>query len=111
MRGRSGVLRTGHCLVDTATGRELSEVAATVVHFADLTDAEISDYVATGEPLRVAGAFTIDGFGGPYVERIDGDPHNVVGLSLPLLRRMLGDLGHRVTDFTVPGFRRSTGSE
>src|SRR5699024_2571140 len=67
--------------------------AAAVVHFADLCDAEIEAYVATGEPLHVAGAFTIDGLGGPFVESIEGDHHNVVGLSLPLLRRMLGSLG------------------
>ena len=93
MRGRSGVLHTGHCLVDTATGRDSAEVASTTVHFGDLTDAEIDAYVGTGEPLRVAGAFTIDGLGGAYVDGIEGDPHNVVGLSLPLLRRMLADLG------------------
>ena len=93
MRGRSGVLLTGHCLVDTATGRDAAEVAATTVHFADLSDAEITAYVGTGEPLRVAGAFTIDGLGGPYVDRVEGDPHNVVGLSLPLLRRMCAVVG------------------
>ena len=93
MRGRSGVLRTGHCLIDTRTRRDAVEVASTTVHFADVSDAEIEAYVATGEPLRVAGAFTIDGLGGPYVDRVDGDPHNVVGLSLPLLRRLLQDVG------------------
>lgn len=93
MRGRSGVLHTGHCLIDTATGRDAAEVASTVVHFAELTDEEIEAYVATGEPLRVAGAFTIDGLGGAYVDGIEGDPHNVVGLSLPLLRRMLQAIG------------------
>jgi len=93
MRGRSGVLLTGHCLIDTRTGRDTAEVAATTVHFADLTDEEITWYVGSGEPLRVAGAFTIDGLGGPYVERVDGDPHNVVGLSLPLLRHLLVDVG------------------
>ena len=93
MRGRSGVLHTGHCLIDTATGRDAAEVASTTVHFADLSDGEIESYVATGEPLRVAGAFTIDGLGGAYVEGIEGDPHNVVGLSLPLLRRMLEAVG------------------
>jgi septum formation protein len=92
MRGRSGVLHTGHCLVDTAAGRHAAEVASTVVHFADLSDAEIEAYVGTGEPLRVAGAFTIDGLGGPFVDRLEGDPHNVVGLSLPLLRRMLAEI-------------------
>lgn len=97
MRGRSGVLVTGHCLMDTASGRDAAEVASTVVHFADLSDEEIGSYVATGEPLRVAGAFTIDGLGGPYVDGVEGDPHNVVGLSLPLLRRMLIDLRLGVT--------------
>lgn len=93
MRGRSGILHTGHCLIDTASGRNVSEVASTTVYFGNLSDAEIEAYVATGEPLRVAGAFTIDGLGGPFVERIDGDPHNVVGLSLPLLRRLLHVVG------------------
>ena len=93
MRGRSGVLVTGHCLIDTTTGRDAAEVARTTVHFGDLSDEEIDAYVATGEPLRVAGAFTIDGLGGPYVDGVEGDPHNVVGLSLPLLRRLLISIG------------------
>lgn len=93
MRGRSGALLTGHCLIDTRTGRSTAEVAATTVHFADVSDTEIEAYVATGEPLAVAGAFTIDGLGGPYVTAVDGDPHNVVGLSLPLLRHLLRDVG------------------
>jgi nucleoside triphosphate pyrophosphatase len=94
MRGRQGTLHTGHCLVDLAQGGRTAEAtASTVVHFADLTDAEIDAYVATGEPLVVAGAFTVDGYGGPFVERIEGDHHNVVGLSLPLLRHLLADLG------------------
>jgi septum formation protein len=93
MRGRTGVLHTGHCLVDTRSRRDAAEVASTVVHFADVSDAEIEAYVATGEPLRVAGAFTIDGLGGPFVDRIEGDPHTVVGLSLPLLRRLLQEVG------------------
>ncbi|GII21155.1 Maf-like protein [Planosporangium mesophilum] len=93
MRGRSGVLHTGHCLIDARTGDSAAAVASTKVHFADLTDTEIAAYVATGEPLRVAGAFTIDGFGGAFVDRIEGDPGTVIGLSLPLLRRMLSELG------------------
>jgi septum formation protein len=97
MRGRSGVLHTGHCLVDTADGRSVAEVASTTVHFAAVTDEEIESYVGTGEPLRVAGAFTIDGLGGPYVDGVEGDPHTVVGLSLPLLRRMLHELGIPLT--------------
>ena len=98
MRGRSGVLRTGHCLRDTAAGTRASATASTVVHFADVTDAEITAYVATGEPLHVAGAFTVDGLGGAFVTGIEGDHHNVVGLSLPLLRDLLAELGHSWTD-------------
>ncbi len=98
MRGRSGVLHTGHCLRDTAAGTRAAATASTVVHFADVTDAEIAAYVATGEPLQVAGAFTIDGLGGAFVTGIEGDHHNVVGLSLPLLRDLLGELGHAWTD-------------
>jgi septum formation protein len=98
MRGNDGVLHTGHCLIDAGTGRLVEEVASTRVYFADVTDDEIDAYVATGEPLQVAGAFTIDGRGGPFVERVDGDPGTVIGLSLPLLRRMLARLGVRLTD-------------
>jgi septum formation protein len=94
MRGRSGVLHTGHCLRDTGSGARASATASTVVHFADVTDAEITAYVATGEPLHVAGAFTVDGLGGAFVTGIEGDHHNVVGLSLPLLRDLLAELGH-----------------
>ncbi|MFE6511495.1 Maf family protein [Nocardioides sp. NPDC057767] len=94
MRGRSGVLVSGHALTDTATGRQVSQTAATTVHFAEVSDEEIAAYVATGEPLHVAGAFTIDGLGGAFVTGIEGDHHNVVGLSLPLLRDLLSRLGH-----------------
>ncbi|MCK0113368.1 Maf family nucleotide pyrophosphatase [Ornithinimicrobium sp. F0845] len=99
MRGRSGILHTGHWLIDLreadegGTGGTVGATSSTLVHFADLSDAEIEDYVATGEPLRVAGAFTVDGLGGPYVTGIEGDFHTVVGLSLPVLRTLLGDLG------------------
>lgn len=99
MRGRSGVLHTGHWLVDLrdpdsgGTHGAVGATSSTVVHFADLTDAEIEAYVATGEPLAVAGAFTIDGLGGPYVTGIEGDPHTVVGVGLPVLRTLLGELG------------------
>jgi septum formation protein len=98
MRGRQGVLYTGHCLVDTDGWRSAERTAATTVHFADVTDTEIDAYVASGEPLHVAGAFTIDGLGGAFVERIEGDAGTVIGLSLPLLRRLLADLGVRITD-------------
>jgi nucleoside triphosphate pyrophosphatase len=93
MRGRCGVLYTGHCLVDLHADRLVEDVAAATVYFAEVTDDEIAAYVATGEPLRVAGAFTIDGIGGPFVERIDGDPGTVIGLSLPLIRHLLRRLG------------------
>ncbi|GAA2926698.1 nucleoside triphosphate pyrophosphatase [Streptomyces enissocaesilis] len=97
MRGRSGILRTGHCVIDTATGRRVSATASTTVRFGEPTDAEIAAYVATGEPLHVAGAFTLDGRSAPFVDGIDGDPGNVIGLSLPLLRRLLADLGTPIT--------------
>ncbi|KAA1422562.1 septum formation inhibitor Maf [Mumia zhuanghuii] len=100
MRGRSGVLHTGHCI--RIGEREISEDAATTVFFADVSDAEIEAYVETGEPLQVAGAFTIDGLGGAFVERIEGDHHNVVGLSLPLVRSMLAGLGVRWTNLWAP---------
>lgn len=98
MRGRSGVLHTGHHLTDLVGGMQAEEVGTTVVHFADVTDEEIDAYVATGEPLEVAGSFTIDGRGGAFVERIEGDASNVVGLSLPLLRRLLAEMGVGITD-------------
>jgi len=98
MRGRTGILHTGHSLHDRASGQVAAATASTTVHFADLSDAEIEAYVATGEPLHVAGAFTVDGLGGAFVTRIEGDHHNVVGLSLPLLRDLVTELGHRWTD-------------
>ena len=105
MRGRSGVLRTGHCLRDTASGRVAAATASTTVHFADVDDDEIAAYVATGEPLWVAGAFTVDGLGGAFVRGIEGDHHNVVGVSLPLLRELVGELGHTWTSLWAPGRR------
>ena len=98
MRGRTGTLHTGHCLREAASGRQAVATGSTVVHFADLTDAEIAAYVGSGEPLHVAGAFTVDGLGGAFVTRIEGDHHNVVGLSLPLLRELVLELGHLWTD-------------
>lgn len=98
MRGRTAVLHTGHWLVDDrdeedgGTGATIGSTVSTTVSFADLDDEEIDAYVATGEPLGVAGAFTIDGIGGPFVTAVDGDPHAVVGLSLPLLRTLLREI-------------------
>ena len=108
MRGRSGVLVTGHALVDTATGRSLSHLASTTVHFAEVSDEEIEAYVATGEPLHVAGAFTVDSLGGAFVTHIEGDHHNVVGVSLPLVRQMVIELGHRWTELWAASGRSSS---
>ena len=99
MRGRTGVLHSGHWLVDDrdeddgGTGATFGATASCEVSFAEVSDEEIDAYVATGEPLGLAGGFAIDGMAGPFIERIAGDPHTVIGLSLPLLRRMLGEIG------------------
>jgi septum formation protein len=98
MRGRTGELLTGHCLVDVATGRRATGVTVTAVRFGEPSDAELAAYVESGEPLRVAGGFTLDGRSSPFVESIDGDPSSVIGLSLPLLRHLLGEVGVLVTD-------------
>lgn len=98
MRGREGVLHTGHCVIDTANGKQVSATASTTVRFGTPDDAEIAAYVAAGEPLHVAGAFTLDGRSAPFIDGIDGDAGNVIGISLPLLRRLLGDLDVRITD-------------
>lgn len=97
-RGRSAELHTGHALVVTGRPDPIVETATTVVHFAALTEAEIDAYIATGEPLGVAGGFTIDGRGASFIDRIEGDHSNVIGLSLPLLRRMLGAVDVEVAE-------------
>jgi septum formation protein len=102
MRGGKGVLHTGHCLIDVHAGKQVEAGAATTVHFADIDDDEIDAYVATGEPLAVAGAFTVDGLGAPFIVGVEGDQGTVIGLSLPLLRTMLADLGVRITDLWRP---------
>jgi septum formation protein len=96
MRGRSGRLLTGHCTLlidDGAVAAEAVGTGATTLRFGAPSDAEIDAYVATGEPLQVAGAFTLDGLGGWFIDGIDGDPSSVIGISLPLMRRLLNDLG------------------
>lgn len=98
MRGRAGVLWTGHCVIDEATGARSEAVVGTTVRFAVTTDAELDAYLATPGILEVAGAFTLDGRSAPFVESIVGDPGNVIGLSLPALRSLLGDLGVAITD-------------
>jgi septum formation protein len=98
LSGQEGTLYTGHCLIDGRGSRKLRAVAATLVRFGSPSDAELAAYASTGEPMSLAGAFSIDGRGAPFVDGIDGDPSNVIGLSLPLLRRMLADLGIAITD-------------
>ena len=107
MRGATGILHTGHTLVRLPDGATAEGVSSTVVHFAHPSDAEIEAYVATGEPLWCAGAFTIDGLGGAFVEGVEGDPHGVVGLSLPLLRRLVIELGGSWTDLWAQGRGRA----
>jgi septum formation protein len=97
MRGRTATLVTGHWLVDAASGAATGDTAATLVRFGRPDDDEVAAYVATGEPLAVAGAFTLDGRSAPFVEGVDGDPGNVIGCSLPLLRRLLTELGVPIT--------------
>ncbi|ABY24678.1 septum formation protein [Renibacterium salmoninarum ATCC 33209] len=105
MSGRSGVLHTGHWLVDNRSKREApgegtgqGALASATVHFATMTSAEIDAYVATGEPLEVAGSFTIDSLGGAFITRVDGDPHAVVGLSVSTLRELLINSGVSITE-------------
>jgi septum formation protein len=100
LRGNSGILHSGHCLIDNTDPENtntVSKVSSTKVYFSDLSEAEISAYVATGEPLKVAGAFTIDGIGGAFLDRIEGDAHTVVGLSLRVLRELTKQLGVEYT--------------
>jgi septum formation protein len=101
MSGNSGVLHTGQAVFDVRDGAVTQRdvgVSSTVVHFASPTQDELDAYLATGEPLEVAGAFTLDGLGAPFVRRIEGDPSAVIGLSLPLLRTQLATLGVSLTE-------------
>jgi septum formation protein len=94
VRGKSGYLHTGHCVIDTSQGREISDRVTTKVTFADMSDAEIDDYINSGEPLHVAGGFTLDGFSSPFIPSIEGDYTNVVGISMPFLRSAMNQLGY-----------------
>ena len=94
VRGNTGLLHTGHCIIDTTKDKEISSIVTTKVTFEDMTDAEIVDYVATGEPLHVAGGFTLDGFSSPFIPSIEGDYTNVVGISMPFVRRAFEQLGY-----------------
>ncbi len=98
MRGRSGTLYTGHCVIDEPTGRRITDVAGTTVRFGVTTDTELDAYLATGEAQGVAGAFTLDGRSAPFIDGVDGDPGNVIGLSLPLLRSMLARMDILITE-------------
>ncbi len=92
--GRSGLLHTGHCIIDTVQGREIADRVTTKVTFSEMSDLEIDDYIASGEPLQVAGGFTLDGFGSPFIPVIEGDYTNVVGLSMPFFRSAMSQLGY-----------------
>ena len=94
MSGRSGLLHTGHCIIDTVQGREIADRITTKVTFSEMSETEIDDYIASGEPLQVAGGFTLDGFGSPFIPVIEGDYTNVVGLSMPFLRSAMSQLGY-----------------
>jgi septum formation protein len=94
VRGNSGLLHTGHCIIDTAKDIEISDRVTTRVTFDHMTDEEIADYVATGEPLHVAGGFTLDGFSSPFIPSIEGDYTNVVGISMPFVRKAFAKLGY-----------------
>ncbi len=94
VRGKSGYLHTGHCVIDTQKEREISDRITTKVTFTDMTDAEIDDYIESGEPLHVAGGFTLDGFSSPFIPSIEGDYTNVVGISMPFLRSAMTQLGY-----------------
>ncbi|MEC4986261.1 MAG: nucleoside triphosphate pyrophosphatase [Oscillatoria sp. PMC 1068.18] len=99
MSGNTGILYTGHALIDQRQQRQIVDCGMTKVTFAQISEIEIRAYVASGEPLKCAGAFALEGKGGLFVERIEGCHSNIIGLSLPLLRRMLSELGYSVTDF------------
>ena len=99
LSGKSGTLYTGHCIIDTTKNIEISDVAATEVHFSKMSDADIAGYIATGEPLNVAGGFTLDGLSAPFISKIIGETSNVIGLSLPLLNGVFNKLGYSWFDF------------
>ena len=94
VQGNSGLLHTGHCIIDTTKDREISSIVTTKVTFDTMSGDEINDYVASGEPLHVAGGFTLDGFSSPFIPSIEGDYTNVVGISMPFLRRAFLQLGY-----------------
>ncbi|HET9898848.1 MAG TPA: nucleoside triphosphate pyrophosphatase [Streptosporangiaceae bacterium] len=109
LSGQQGTLLTGHCLIQPGTGRRVAGLGRTVVRFGTPTEAELAAYVASGEPAAMAGGFSLECLGAPFIDGIDGDPSNVIGLSLPLLRRLLGELGIAINELwrNPAGSRRS----
>ena len=101
LSGKSGLLHTGHCVIDTAQGIEVSDISTARVHFAKMSDDEIESYVDSGEPLQVAGGFTLDGLSAPYITHIEGDPSGIIGLSLPTLRKIILNLGLNWTEISM----------
>jgi septum formation protein len=99
MRGQAGLLHTGHSLIDLRHNKTITRCATTKVYFANISDRIIEDYITTGEPLKCAGSFALEGKGGFFVEKIEGCHSNVIGLSMPLLAQMLNELGYSVTSF------------
>lgn len=103
LSGKSGLLHTGHCVIDTAQEIEVSDISTARVHFAKMTDEEIENYVDSGEPLNVAGGFTLDGLSAPFITHIEGDPSGIIGLSLPTLRKAILNLGLSWSDVSSAG--------
>ncbi len=99
MRGNDGLLYTGHALIDQTQNRAIVHCGITKVYFAEVDDQSIAAYIDSGEPMQCAGCFALEGKGGLFVEKIEGCHSNVIGLSLPLLRRMMTELGHQISDF------------
>ena len=100
LSGKSGLLHTGHSVIDTAQGIEVSDISTSRVYFAKMTDQEIENYVDSGEPLNVAGGFTLDGLSAPFITHIEGDPSGIIGLSLPTLRKIILNLGLQWSDIS-----------
>ena len=106
MSGKSGYLHTGHCVIDTDQGFEVSDISTSKVTFASMSDSEIINYVNTGEPIQVAGGFTLDGHSAPFITHIDGDPSGIIGLSLPTLRKITINLGLQWSDVVPPSLHK-----
>lgn len=106
LSGKSGYLHTGHCVIDTDQGIEVADISTSKVTFAHMSESEITNYVNTGEPLHVAGGFTLDGHSAPFISHIDGDPSGIIGLSLPTLRKIILNLGLEWSDVVRAGVEK-----